>query len=268
MFKHGGRFYVSVDLEGIAGVIGEYGKGLAFDTPGYSYAQKQGTREANAAAKALYDAGASEVWIWDCHGKGYNLDYDLLDKRVKIVMGAGSGKRFPFIETGFDGVLFIGYHAYDTVSAVLAHVYSSTTFQYQKINGKFVGEVQIDAAVAGNNEVPVMFVSSDNICVAQTRESFGEIPAVITKTGLAWNSCVSKHPAAVCDEIYAEVKKAAENIDAFKPFIFESPFEYEVRYKRIEYAESCRMRSYDNMPFERIDAYTVRGYLKNPEDIF
>ncbi|MDD4125816.1 MAG: M55 family metallopeptidase [Eubacteriales bacterium] len=268
MFKHGGRFYISVDLEGIAGVVGEYGKGLGMDTPGYAFAKKQGTREANAAVKALYDAGAGEVWVWDCHCKGYNLDYDLLDKRVKIVMGAGGRERFPLINTGFDGVLFIGYHAYDTPSAVLAHVYSSSTFQYQKINGDEAGEMQIDGAIAGNNGVPVIFVSSDDICVAQARKSFGEIPAVITKTGLAWNSCVSKHPAAVCDEIYTEVKKAAENIESFKPYVIESPFEYEIRYKRIEYAESARLNSYDNKPFERIDAYTVKGYLNKPEDIF
>lgn len=57
MFKKGGRFYIAVDLEGIACVIGEYGKGLALDTPGYIYAKKQATREANAAAKALFDGG-------------------------------------------------------------------------------------------------------------------------------------------------------------------------------------------------------------------
>jgi D-amino peptidase len=268
MFNHGGRFYVAVDLEGIAGVIGEYGKGLGGDTPGYTYARKQATREANSAVRALYDAGATEVWVWDNHGTGYNLDYDSLDERVRIVMGAGSGKRFPLIETGFDGVLLIGYHAYDTSGAVLAHVYSSSTYQYQKIDGKPVGEMQIDGAIAGNHGTPVIFVSSDDICVSQAKESFGDIPAVITKTGLAWNSCVSKHPARVCKEIYAGVNEAAHNIATFRPYRFGSPFEYEVRFKRIEYAESCGMRSSDNVRFERLDAYTVKGWLNKPEDIF
>ena len=269
MFKKGGRFYIAVDLEGIACVIGEYGKGLALDTPGYIYAKKQATREANAAAKALFDGGASEIWVWDNHCKGYNLDYDSLDNRVKIVMGAGNRQRFPLIDTGFDGVLFIGYHAYDTKDAVLAHVYSSATYQYQKINGREVGELQIDAAIAGNNGVPVIFVSSDNICGSQAQETFGEnLPSVITKTSLAWNCCVSKHPAPVCDEIYNEVKKALSIIDTFKPFTLPSPFEYEVRFKRIEYAESTKLVSFDGRPFERADAYTLKGRLNRPEDIF
>ena len=36
----------------------------------------------------------------------------------------------------------------------------------------------------------------------------------------------------------------------------------------MEYAESCTLFSMENKPFERIDAYTVRGTLADPEDIF
>lgn len=268
MAVHGGRFYISVDLEGIAGVIGESGKGLDFSTPGYAYARVQATREANAAVKALFDSGASEVWVWDSHGRGYNLNYDELDRRVKIVMGAGSKKRFPLIETGFDGVLFIGYHAYDEKAAVLSHVYSSSTYQYQKINGAFVGEAQIDGSIAGLHNTPVIFLSSDDICVAQAKESFGGIETVTTKISLAWNSCVSNHPASVCGEIYDSVLRAAEKAYKLKPYIIQTPFEYEVRFKRIEYAESSPLRSFDNKPFERVDAYTLKGTLASPEDIF
>ena len=92
------RYYIALDLEGVACTIGSPGQGLAQGSVGLEYAALQGTREANAAAKALFDNGAEEVWVWDCHGTGYNLKYDLLDKRCKIVMGAGSGKRFPGIE--------------------------------------------------------------------------------------------------------------------------------------------------------------------------
>ena len=58
MFKKGGRFYIAVDLEGIACVIGEYGKGLALDTPGYIYAKsrRQGKRR-----RQTRSTGASEI---------------------------------------------------------------------------------------------------------------------------------------------------------------------------------------------------------------
>lgn len=262
------RFYIAVDLEGVACTIGTPGQGLAQGSAGLEYAALQGTREANAAAKALFDNGADEVWVWDCHGTGYNLKYDLLDKRCKIVMGAGSGKRFPGIEEGFAGVLFIGYHAYDTIDAVLCHVYSSATFQHQKINGEFVGEAQIDGAVAGKYGVPVIFASSDDICISQMNASFPWAETVITKRSLAWNSCVSDHPETVCANIYAGVKKAAYNLDKMLPFTYEQNFEYEIRYKRIEPAQGCHYRNPDGTLFSRPDAYTRVGVLKDIEDIF
>ncbi len=262
------KYYIAVDLEGVACTIGTPGQGLAQGSAGLEYASLQGTREANAAAKALFDCGADEVWIWDCHGTGYNLKYDMLDKRCKIVMGAGSGKRFPCIEEGFAGVLFIGYHAYDTSDAVLCHVYSSATFQHQKINGSFVGEAHIDGAVAGKYGVPVIFASSDDICISQMGEAFPWAETVVTKRSLAWNSCVSDHPEKVCDNIYAGVKKAVSRIGEMQTFTYPENFEYEIRYKRIEPAQGCHYRNPDGTLFSRPDAYTRVGVMRDVEDIF
>lgn len=268
MTKKNKKFYIAVDLEGLACVVGSYGKGLSADSPNYQYACLQGTREAAAAAKALFSGGAEEVYIWDNHGTGVNLNYDLLDERVKIVMGAGSKKRFPCITSDFDGVLLIGYHAYDTPYATLSHVYSSMTYQYQKINGVPVGEMQIDASIAGHYGVPVVFVSSDDICVSQAKESFGDIVTVVTKQSLAWNSCISKHPCRVCKEIEQAVSSIFSQ--DYKPSVYKitEPFSYEIRFKRTEYAVGSQLRNPDNTPFALIDAYTRKGVLEKPEQIF
>ena len=261
------KFYISVDLEGVACVAGTYGQGLSA-SPNYNFACLQGTREANAAAKALFDSGAEDVYVWDCHGPGINLDYDNLDRRCRIVLGPGSRKRFPDIDGDFGGIVFIGYHAYDTPLATLAHVYSSATYQHQKINGSFVGELQIDAAIAGKRGVPPIFVASDDICVAQAKESFAGVITAETKKALGWNCCISKHPQLVCDEIYEGVKKAAAVSDNIKPYTIPEPFEYELRYKRIEGAQGCPFRDINNQLFERVDAYTRKGVFGSPEHIF
>ena len=57
----GKKFYVSVDLEGVACVVGNYGQGLG-DGKNYAFACAQGSREAAAAAKALRRRR--------CHGLG------------------------------------------------------------------------------------------------------------------------------------------------------------------------------------------------------
>ena len=101
----GKKFYVSVDLEGMACVVGNYGQGLG-DGKNYAFACAQGSREAAAAAGALLDCGAAGVTVWDCHGTGVNLDYNLFDKRCEFMLGAGSRLRFPGIEEGYAGVFF------------------------------------------------------------------------------------------------------------------------------------------------------------------
>ena len=196
------------------------------------------------------------------------MDYSLFDKRCTFTLGAGSRLRFPGIEEGYDGILFLGYHAYDAPAATLAHVYSSTTFQGQWINGKPVGELQIDAAVAGKRGVPVLFVAADDVCVGQAKETVPWAETVVTKKALAWNSCISKHPQTACDEIYAGVQAACERLPEMRPFTIPEPFDYEIRYKRIEYAQGCSYRTPDGALFERTDAYTRRGTLASVEQIF
>ena len=87
------KFYIAVDCEGPACVVGEPGKGLG-SGENYRFACLQATREANAAARALFDAGAQEVVVWDAHGTGVNLQYDLLDPRCRILLGSGHRGRF------------------------------------------------------------------------------------------------------------------------------------------------------------------------------
>ena len=53
-----------------------------------------------------------------------------------------------------------------------------------------------------------------------------------------------------------------------RPFTIPEPFDYEIRYKRIEYAQGCSYRTPDGALFERTDAYTRRGTLASVEQIF
>ena len=262
------KYYISVDLEGVACAVGAYGKGMSADNPNYRFAAEQATKEANAAAKALFDSGASDVIIWDSHGTGVNLDYYALDKRCSIALGSGSRKRFPGIDDSFEGVLFIGAHAFDSENATLAHTYSSNTFTQIKINGCPVGEIQIDAAAAGKYSVKTMFVSADDVCVKQAAETFPWAETVETKKALSWNSSISKHPLKVCDEIYESVCRAVKNSDKMKPYTINMPCELTLSYKRIEYAEGCTLRNPDNTPFAFENAYTRKGIINDIEDMF
>lgn len=264
----GKKFYIGVDCEGVACVVGEPGNGLGTGEQ-YRFAAKQATREANAAAEALFDLGAEQVVIWDNHGTGCNLDYDLLDSRVHITLGSGHRGRFPLLDESFAGVMFIGYHAREnTVNGVLAHTYSSKAYQYFKLEGRELGEMEMDAAFAALKDVPVVLCVSDYCAIEQAKESFPWAETVITKKGLSWTSAVSKHPLAVCEEIKAAVGRAAERLQEMECYRLSSPLEVEIRYKRMEDASKDNLVDQNGKPFALIDAFTRKGIMGSIEDLF
>lgn len=257
------RFFVSVDCEGLACVVGAPGTTLT-DSANYAFACQEAVREANAAVRALFDAGAEQVIVCDSHGSGVNLPYDKLDERVEIALGSGFGVRFPGMGRDFNGVLFIGYHAMDnTPDAVLAHSYSSKTFQWIEVNGVQMGEIAVDAAIAGEMSVPVIFVSSDDRCIAEAKRFLPWVETVVTKKSFGWNAALSKHPKRVEDEIYRGVQRAVARLREMEPFRVESPVTVRLRYKRLEDAE--RQPRLDRR-WTRVDAYTTEAVFERLSD--
>jgi len=230
------KFIIAVDCEGPACVVGNHGKALSISSD-YLFARKQATLETNAAACALFDAGADEVIVWDSHGQGINLLIDKLDPRCRIVLGKGFKQRFPGLDKSFAGVLMIGYHAMEgTKNAVLAHTYSSESYQRISVNGYTAGEIALDASVAGEVGVPLIFLASDNHGCDEGKKSMPWIETVATKKGFGRNCALSKHPETVRDEIYEKVLVAVRNIEKTEPFTFKPPLLIEIKFKAISQA--------------------------------
>ena len=259
------KFAIGVDCEGVACAVGAPGASLN-SSRDLAFAQLQATREANAAARGLFDAGAEQVIVWDNHGGSLNLTYDELDERCDIALGVGFPHRWPGVDESFDGVLFVGYHAMDnTIDGVMCHSFSSAAYQQLKIDEREVGEMAIDAAVAGKMGIPVIFAASDDKGTAEAREFFPGVETVTTKQGMGWNAAVSKHPKLVLHEIHETAQRAAGRAGELEPFTFEEPLILEIRYKRIEAAQAA---SRGFKAGERLDPYTVRHRLESITDYY
>ncbi|MEX1018065.1 MAG: M55 family metallopeptidase [Litorilinea sp.] len=259
------KFVVAVDCEGVACAVGSPGGSLN-DSRDLEFAKRQATREADAAARGLFAAGAEQVIVWDNHNGSLNLHYDDLDERCDIALGVDFPHRFPGLDSSFAGVALIGYHAMDnTENAVIAHSFSSATYQYMKMNGKEVGEMAIDGAVAGKRGVPVIFVASDDKGVAEARRFFPHIESVTTKQALGWNAAISKHPKRAVAEIYAGVQQAVARLGEMQPYRIAEPITYEIRFKRLEAAQAA---SRNASGWQRLDAYTVERTLAKLEDYY
>ena len=87
------KFGIGVDCEGVACVVGSPGAALN-SSRDLEFAKLQATREANAVARGLFEAGAEQVIVWDNHNGSLNLHYDLLDERCDIALGVGFSHRW------------------------------------------------------------------------------------------------------------------------------------------------------------------------------
>lgn len=259
------KFMISVDCEGPACVVGAPGGSLNASR-NLEFAKLQATREADAAARGLFEAGAERVIVWDSHDGSLNLDYDQLDERCEIVLGVGAEHRWPVLDSSFAGVLFVGYHPMDnTPDGVIAHTFSSASYQWMKINGMEVGEMAIDGAMAGEQGVPVIFVASDDKGVAEAKRFMPWVETVATKQGLGWNLALSKHPKRAVSEIFAGAERAAGRLGEMRPLTFESPLTLQVRHKRLESAQAAAR---SQTGWTLVDAYTVEKHLEKLSEHF
>lgn len=227
------KFMISVDCEGAACVTGSPGKNLS-GSKDFSFACRQATFETNSCIKGLFDSGAKEVYVKDSHGQGSNLLYEMLDKRCRIISGQDFDQRFPELDSSFTGLLMVGYHSMEgTKNGVLAHTYSSETYKNIKVNSINSGEILLDASVAGEYQVPLIFLSGDLKTCEEGLDKMPWIETVSTKTGYGRNSAVNRHPYLAREEIYTKTVSAVKNIENMKPFRFESPAEIEIEFKTV-----------------------------------
>ena len=115
------------------------------------------------------------------------------------------------VEAGFDAALFIGYHARaGTQHAIIDHTYTSRVYE-ARLNGQPVGELAINAAMAGTYGVPVAMVSGDQALAAEARDLLGEaVETVVVKHAVGRFSARSVPPAESCRRIREGATAALE----------------------------------------------------------
>src|SRR6266704_3117506 len=147
------RVYLSVDMEGIAGVVHESQTDPATPAFAAEYARfrRLMTAEANAAVE-----GATNVVVNDSHWFMRNLLAEELHQAAEHLSGGPKPRSMVHgIDGGFDAALFIGYHARaGTPNAILDHTYADRIHEV-RLNGRPAGELGINAALAGVSGVPV-----------------------------------------------------------------------------------------------------------------
>lgn len=238
------EFLIACDLEGIHGVVGDPFKTLT-ESPDYEKAIENAAKEINTAAKALFDSGATKVYLWDNHGGGNNVDVSKLDQKIICVSPKGDRYRYDFVkDKNIKGVVFLGYHAKEgTPMGVLAHTFSSVGIQYVKLNGEAIGELYTDTRICAYHGIKPLFHAGDDISVSEVKAICPFIETVTTKYGKGRNRAELRDQETVLAEIYNGVKKAVSTLN--EPYGCDHPkdMHLEVRYTRAEKTEQILERA-------------------------
>lgn len=178
------KVYISCDMEGITGVVSS--EQTHMGNKEYERARKLMTEEVNAAIEGALLGGAQEVVVNDAHAEGRNILIEGLNPQAQLI----SGRPTPLsmmqgIDDTFDAAFFIGYHAQaGTNDGVLAHTWNSSRIYRVALNGVPIGEIGLNAALAGYFGVPVALVSGDRHLVEEAKALLGPgLETVVVKEG-------------------------------------------------------------------------------------
>jgi D-amino peptidase len=231
------KVYISVDMEGIAGVV----TGAQLGPTGFEYgrAREFMTQEALAAVAAAKEAGATEILVSDSHGNGESLLIDQFPDDVRIIRAWPRPlMMMEGIDSTFAAAIFIGYHAGTTNPAgVRAHTISSANLASVSLNGVAVPEAGINAAIAGRFGVPVVFISGDDVAVEETRRLLGDVEGAVVKRAISFHSAATMTPKASQALIRERVKAALARRASFKPYVVRTPVTLDVVFKNYRPAE-------------------------------
>jgi D-amino peptidase len=233
------KVYISVDMEGITGVVSADQTGVG---PDYGMARKWMTDDVNAAILGALDAGATEIVVNDSHGDMRNILPGELNPGALLI--SGSPKPFGMmqgIDASFDAVMFIGYHAKaGTVDAVLDHTISSAVVYSIKINGLEMPELGINALIAGYYNVPVVMLSGDKAACEQAKEVLGEKTVVAqVKEAIGRTAAKNLSFESARKLIRQQAKSAVEKRKDLKPYKLNAPYRFELAYFRSSQADNA-----------------------------
>ena len=238
------RILLALDLEGVNNVKGVPYEALSKGTDEWKIAKKQGALEINAAARALFAAGAEKVTLWDNHGGGHNIDKADLDPRVDLLDPDLTLPRMYFADD-YDCVCYFGYHAMEgTLGGVLAHTMSSKTVQFYKLDGKYIGEIDMDAYIAASHGKPSVFFAGGDIACSQAKRAVESIITVTTKHEISRNEAEFRSNEVLFEEIGEKIVKAVSSEHGYKTLT--SPARFEKSFKRVEDAEKYLSRLQKN----------------------
>ena len=218
------------------------------------------TEDVNAVIGGAFDGGAAEVTVKDTHDSGFNCIVKKLDKRAKYIGGHFVQPTLFGNVSDYDLILYVAIHAASgTADAFFPHTHSGIISEL-RINGRRACEMDIYGGYLGEFDLPIGFVSGENIAVEQALIIMPWAKSVI----------VDKHKAAYVSEndskrylaegrqrLKETAAEAVRNAPMMKPLKLGGPLYFEVTFRNEKLA-----RRFNTWGFKR-NAATVQWNADN-----
>ncbi|WP_097870524.1 M55 family metallopeptidase [Streptomyces sp. rh34] len=223
------KLLISVDMEGVSGIV--HPSETNPERYDYQRGRELMTADANAVVAGVLDADpTAEVLVADAHGTFRNLLPEQLDRRARLVRGKPRAlNMLAGLDEGTDAALFVGYHVRAGEGpGVLAHTMNGEILDV-RVAGRSLGEIGLNAAMAGHLGVPVVLLSGDDAACAEMTDL---VPAAVTvpvKEALGMAAAVTLHPEEARDRLRRAAADAVTRRAAIPPLtLTPAPLDVEV----------------------------------------
>ena len=224
------KVLISADGEGVSGITSS--EELVRGKSDYARFQHLMTADVNAAVDGAFAGGASEVVVNDSHWGMNNILIEELDPRADLVRGFHKPLcMMQGVEDDVDTIFCVGYHAKVGHSDGVANETMIGREMVEiRLNGRPVGELDINATLAAHYGRSISLVTGDDAFVAEARQALGEVEASITKYALdRWTArCIGLERSRA--SIRAAAERAVRRAGDFRPPSLTLPITYEVEF--------------------------------------
>lgn len=264
--------YISSDIEGVGCVVRPEHSTIQ----GREYLQSRRfmTEEVNAAIRGAFDAGAERVMVSDSHNVGLNLLPEELDPRAELVMGSPRPMSMMWgVDQAFDLAFFVGYHGKPgTTNANIAHNFHGRILNVT-FNGQSLGELGMNAALAGVFNVPVVLVTGDEVTCREAEALLPGVATVSVKKGIGAYAAQCIHPHLCRQRIYDAALNAVRQGKSVQPFRVEEPLVMEMEVTtastadRLERIPGFHRTGPTTMRSDRMDVLTAHNLFMTAADL-
>ncbi|ALS76278.1 aminopeptidase [Planococcus rifietoensis] len=211
------KFYLSMDMEGVT-ALPDYTY-VDSKEANYERGRRLMTGDANAIIHGAFDSGAEAFLVNDSHSKMNNLIAEDLHEEAELI--TGGVKAFSMVEgldDSYTGAFFAGYHARAGQKGVMSHamIFGVRSMWIDDVE---VGELGLNAYVAGYYGVPVLMVAGDDCACREAETLIPGVTTVAVKETLTRSAVKTLHPKKAQRLLREKTQEAIQHKDRVKPLV-------------------------------------------------